>query len=224
MKKLICGFLGFATSAAFAVESEAVSTIDVIKVESPLTNVVVAIPGFDLSGGGDLAISNLIKTTGLTVGDDLFAFDGTNYKRWTLDGNGIWQANDTSYVYAGGQIDISGTPAADTPMPVGQGIWLRRAYPTNFYVYAVHDATPSITVDAGATVLLGNPLTTDKAPTITGAEVGDLILVPTATFTSKYRYNGSAFVGLKGNLPAIVKGTGFWYKAESTGSTRTVSW
>ena len=87
MKKILCGILCASAGVALAVESQ-VATIDVIEVNSDLTNVVVAIPGLDLAGG-NLAISNLVKTVNLMEGDKLFAFNDGTYQAWVLSG-GKW--------------------------------------------------------------------------------------------------------------------------------------
>jgi hypothetical protein len=231
MKKLLCGFFCVTAGALLAAEVT-VATVDVIAVDSGMKNTVVAIPGLDLATGDNLAISNLVKTTNLSDGDMLYAFKNGSYETWTLD-SGVWTRNTALYsVNNAGQIAATeGTASSDMTMSVGSGIWLSRVNSTYakgnpFYIYAAHVASPSTTVAAGATVLLGNPLTAvdgDKFPTVTGAQSGDVIIIPTAKLPRSYTYNGSAWVGI-GALPAIARGTGFWYKATASGSTRTVTW
>ena len=138
----------------------------------------------------------------------------------------------------------SGTTSNDTTaaslvrMSVGSGIWLQRSASGTgnpFYVYAAHVDSPTTTVSANATVLLGNPTTTSKAPTISGMQNGDQIIVPNNTaFPTYYTYVVKNEVGawkyidsndaLQTGLPTITAGTGFWYKAANAGSSRTMSW
>ena len=233
MKKLLCGLL--CASAVFpvvAVEVE-VANIDVIAIDSGLKNTIVAIPGLDLSGG-DLVISNLVKTTNLKRGDMLVAFSDGKYESWELDADGgHWtHAANRFFISADGTTSNDTTVASLVRMSAGSGIWLQRsvfAKGNSFYIYAAHVASPSTTVDANATVLLGNPTLTDKAPTIVGAQNGDKIIVPDATaFLSRriFTYNGGAwkYDNASTDLPSVVAGTGFWYKAADVGSQRSVSW
>ena len=239
MKKLLCGLLcASAVLPAVAVDVE-VANIDVIEIDSGLKNTIVAIPGLDLAGG-DLVISNLVKTTNLKQGDKLVAFSDGKYESWELDADGgHWtQAASRFLITANGTTSSDATPASLVTMSVGSGIWLQRsvfAKGNSFYIYATHVDSPSTTVAANATVLLGNPTVTDKTPTISGAQNGDQIIVPvegvflsrrTFTYTDgAWKYIDSSDklqTGLPENL--IVAGTGFWYKAANAGSTRSVSW
>lgn len=240
MKKLLCGLLcaSAVLPSVASVEAE-VANIDVIAIDSGLKNTIVAIPGLDLAGG-DLVISNLVKTTNLKQGDKLVAFSDGKYESWALDADGgHWtQAANRFFISASGTESEDTTAASLVRMSTGSGIWLQRsvfAKGNPFYIYATHVDSPTTTVDANSTVLLGNPKVTNKTPTISGAQNGDQIIVPDATaFLSKrvFTYNGSAWQYmdssdvLKTGLPEglIVAGTGFWYKAADAGSTRSVSW
>jgi len=226
MKKILCGILCASAGVALAVEST-VATIDVIGITSSLKNVVVAVPGLDLAGG-DLAISNLVKTAGLTVGDKLFAFDGTNYKAWVLNSNRKWD----ECVEAGQDCEGTGTLAAGTPassmtMGVGKGIWLHRQNTSGtFYVYGAQTSKTS-TVGTGVT-LVGNPRTAPAAPSsITGLATGDKISLPTSGSLTHYNYSSAKNQWWHGgeyvDFPTIDAGTGFWY-TPSDASGRTINW
>jgi hypothetical protein len=240
MKKLLCGFLGVAASAAFAVDSE-VATVDVTAISSTLTNTVVAISVLDLSGG-NLAISNIVKTTNLKAGDKLYAFDNGTYECWTLsadgDKGGVWEKSYNYTKNSEGNLEASeGSEASAVRMAVGKGIWLHREDPTSsnpFYVYGAHATEKSVTISA--TSLLGNPTQSPASPTITGCAVGDQIAVPQAGTLERYTYTAHPD-GKTGNVwwhgtyrnatpPSIVAGTGFWYiyPAGSASHSVTVSW
>ena len=238
MKKLLCGLLcASAVLPAVAVDVE-VANIDVIEIDSGLKNTIVAIPGLDLAGD-NLVISNLVKTTNLSVGDKLVAFSDGKYESWELDSSKHWaQAANRFFITASGTTSNDTTSASLVRMSVGSGIWLQRsvyASGNKFYVYAAHVDSPSTPVDADATVLLGNPTGTSKAPTISGMQNGDQIIVPNNTaFPTYYTYVVKNEVGawkyidssdnLLTGLPMVTAGTGFWYKAADAGSSRTVSW
>ena len=239
MKKLLCGLLcASAVLPAVAVDVE-VANIDVIEIDSGLKNTIVAIPGLDLAGG-DLVISNLVKTTNLKQGDKLVAFSDGKYESWELDADGgHWtQAASRFLITANGTTSSDATPASLVRMSVGSGIWLQRSASGTgnpFYVYAAHVDSPTTTVSANATVLLGNPTVTDKTPTISGMQNGDQIIVPNNTaFPTYYTYvveneDGAwkyidSSDALQTGLPTITAGTGFWYKAANAGSLRTMSW
>lgn len=233
MKKVLCGMICVAAGASFAIEAT-VATVDVIAVNSSLSNTVIAVPGLDLATGGDLAISNLVKTTNLTPGDRLLAFDGSNYDSWTLSSDKIWVKPLQKFTLdAGGNAEANNTQDASlVTKSVGSGIWLSRQDATvPIYIYAQHTNTLSSTVAAKATALLGNPSSTSKAPSVSGCANGDQIKVPGVTASGllkTYTYDGSlwySYSGLKkvNGLPTITAGTGFWYVSKGS-ATVTVSW
>ena len=235
MKKILCGILCASAGAVLADVTNTVATIDVIEVTSTLSNTVVAIPGLDLSSGGELAISNLVKTTqgkGLTPGDRLLAFSGGKYEIWTLNNSRKWEKNDKKFSISGTGAEASdGTDASLFTLPVGSGIWLSRQGSGSFFVYGAHTNVLSTVVAAGTTALVGNPsmATENATPSIAGAYAGDQILVPTSKFLKTYTYSSGAWKSMDDDdnivtgLPQIERGQGFWYK--STGSADvTISW
>ena len=227
MKKLLCGFLCVSAGALLATEVT-VATVDVIAVDSGLKNTIVAIPGLDLAGG-NLAISNLVKTTGLTPGDKLYAFSNNEYETWELDSDRHWTKASKRYtISSSGVGEIGSTDASIMRMDVGSGIWLSRtgSLESPFYIYAAHAEATTNTVAAGATVLLGNPKTSAAEPI--GAAVGDQILVPTATVLKPYTWKGSSegWKTINSTLTAdggIRAGTGFWYKSNGSSEVK-ITW
>ena len=229
MKKLLCGFLCVAASAALAVDSE-VATVDVTAVSSPLTNTIVAISVLDLSTGGNLAISNLVETSNLKAGDKLYAFDNGRYECWTLSAGKIWTKSDNYTVGSDGNLAVSeGAEASATVLPVGKGIWLYRQDPAAsnpFYVYGAHSESKSVTISA--TSLVGNPTQGNKYPTITGCVSSDQIAVPTNGTLKRHTYIGTGWRAggvTSSNPPAIDAGTGFWYVIPTNSAhSVTISW
>ena len=235
MKKLLCGFVCAAAGAALAVESPTVATVDVIAIDSGLKNTVVAIPGLDLAGG-DLAVSNLVKTTNLKAGDTLYAFDGEKYDTWTLDADGgHWQHANKKYIIKNGDMTEDTAPASSImQMSVGSGIWLSRCGTGSdyskghpFYVYAAHVETKTSTVGSDVT-LVGNPKTSDATPSsITGLANGDKISLPTSGSLTHYNYSSAKKQWWHGGeyveFPTIDAGTGFWY-TPSDENGRMINW
>ena len=232
MKKLLLGFACASAGAAFAVETT-VATIDVIAVDSDLTNTVIAIPGLDLSSGGDLAISNLVKTTNLTAGDRLLAFADSQYECWTLNSGKKWEKAEKKFLITGsGADEVLTTDASMFTMATGSGIWISRHNTSEpIYIYAQHVSAPTSTVAAATTALVGNPKTASATPTVTGCSIGDKILVPTKGLPAEYEYrtenDKTGWYYRKGfsyvlGLPKIKAGTGFWYV--STASAVKISW
>lgn len=236
MKKLICGFLCVAVGVALADVESVVATIEVRAITSSLTNTIVAIPGLDLATGGDLAVSNLVKTTNLEDGDKLVAFDGERYETWTLraDGGKHWDKTAQKItISADGSEELSvGTAASLYTLPVGKGVWLSRTASgtsSPFYVYAQQPASTGTTIAAGVkAALVGNPTATDKAPTVSGMVDGDQVAVPQAGTLKHYTYISETIgwrSGATEGLPDIDAGTGFWY-IPSTNSAHqvTITW
>ena len=233
MKKVLCGMICVAAGVSLASIETTVATVDVIAVNSSLSNTVIAIPGLDLATGGDLAISNLVKTTNLTVGDRMLAFSGGNYDCWTLSSDKAWVKPDLKFTLDGVGADhvVNTLDASLVTKAVGSGIWLSRQDATKpIYIYAQHTNTLSSTVAAGTTALLGNPSLTSKAPSISGCVNGDQIIVPTSGLPKTYTYNSTdskwySYSGLTKveGLPTVTAGTGFWYVSKGS-ATVTVSW
>ena len=236
MKKFLCGFFGVAASTAMAVDVLE-TTVDVTAINSPLTNVVVAISVLDLSTGGDLAISNLVKTTNLKKDDKLYAFDNGKYECWTLSADGgVWERMEHAYTISstGSESELTGTDAALVRMAVGKGIWLHRQDPATsnpFYVYGAHAATKTSVVPLGVSAaLVGNPTQTAQVPTSPDIVQGDIIAVPTEGKLKRYSWNGTSWGvygsnGIRIPMSSIPAGTGFWYIPKAaTPHAVTLNW
>ena len=235
MKALVFGFAGFAASAAFAVESPAVATVAVTKVDSSLSNTVVAVSALDLSGG-TMSVSNLVKTTNLTPGDTLYAFDNDKYECWTLSSSRTWEKHNLTFSISdtGALTDAEGVSAAIYTMPVGKGIWLsRQDFSKPFYIYGAYTNATASVVPAGAkAALVGNPTQTSKSPvSFVGCANGDEVAIPQAGTLKHYFYDSTGSEGkhwwcagvYSETLPSISAGTGFWYIPKNK-QTVTINW
>lgn len=232
MKKLLSLAFCAASALAFADEIEC-GQVGVIKVTSSQQNTVIAAAFGDLAGG-DIKVANIVKTTGLTAGDQLFVFKGGSFSGWTYNGTSWDTVEANVSLDANGTVkSATGTPAVDEMVAYGSGVWLKlKTIPESPFTIAVYGSpvAKEISVTAGATVLCGNPTYAAAEPSIAGAQAGDIIKVPSdALLLTTYRYNGSAWKYASGasiatGLPTIPAGTGFWYQAVNSGEPRTLTW
>lgn len=240
MKKLLT--IAFAASAIAAAADSTVAgnEVGILKVTSSLENTVVAVPFTEL-GGGNVCVSNIVKTANLKAGDELYVYSGGAYKAWVLttgaDSALYWKAVGNATIGADGTISHSDGAAADsTTLAAGSAVWLARKGSGHgtlssepFYVYGGTPGSISQSVTAGTKSapvwnLVANPTGAAATPSIASPAKLDEIRIPNGT-TSPTRciYNGSVWQrqGATG-LPSIPVGQGFWYI--SKGGSGAVSW
>ena len=207
MKRILSIVLCAATASAFAdnnpSNSEAVfGTVGVTAITTSLSNAIVAVSYDDLAGGEGIVVSNLVKTTNLTVGDQLAVFTNGVYSTWRLEqvggdtGPKYWAKNEKEFtVDSDGKLTQGeGTAASTVTQTVGTGIWLVRQKPiadggsTNtFYIYGKPTTSKVSTIADHKWTLIGNPRqtrvkigTVEAADTVVvkGAADFDQIVVP----------------------------------------------
>ena len=241
MKKFLSIALCAAAVSAFADSTETVlGQVGVTAITSSLSNTIVAVSYDDLTGGSGIVVSNFVKTTNLTGGDQLAVFSDGKYEVWTLvqpvppNGPKFWKKSETKFFVNGnGELTSeSGTDASLVSRSVGTGIWLiRKEMPTEsftFYIYGKPSTEKTITTTPKAWNLVGNP--GQSAVTITKeiipAANNDSILVPESDGLVTYIYKAAAAdgkggegawcraAGASGELelvaPTIEGGKGFW--------------
>jgi hypothetical protein len=242
-----------AARAAFAQET-AVSTnqFGLLRVDSTLTNTIVAVPWLDLSGNSSpsaVSVADIVKTANLTVGDKLSAYkpDGT-YDSWELKSTG-WDPVTT--VTTGGS---STAPAADgRTVALGSAFWLYRQNPTSegvavpFYIYgqvpasavtttiSAPDATTpvwNLVANARNAAVALNSLTVSSG----SINAADEIYIVADGNPTMYTYKAGQGWGCITRVTVngrpvnrwavsdvtIPKGTGFWYV--SKGGNPTFTW
>ena len=207
------------------------NTIGVLKVESGAKTTAIAVP-WEALGGGDISVSNIVRTATLTPGDELKAYapDG-KYKAWELDANKCWQP----VTVVGGS---SETGADAFTVPRGSAVWLTRQDTTQpIYLVGEVAATEKaeVKLEAGTTTnpswnLVGSAGTEPVNVNEIGAATTDKIIVPTATVPKNYEYNTEKGEWGYWDYETVVKpngrktvtkvwktaedipaGTGFWY-------------
>lgn len=238
MKKLLSIVLCAATASAFAdgnpSNSETVlGTVGVTAITTSLSNAIVAVSYDDLAGGSGIVVSNFVKTTNLTKGDQLAVFSNGVYSTWRLEqvgdtGPKYWAKNDKEFtVDSDGKLkEGTGSAASDITQAVGTGIWLVRQNPTEgnvakpFYIYGKPSTSKISTIAAGKWTLIGNPRqtrvtigtnTVANTVVVAGAADYDQIVVPVPP-------NGELgyYTFKKGKGWRTTDGTGAWSDASLT--------
>lgn len=215
--------------------------VGIYPVQSSTKNTLIAV-SLHSDGGQAISVSNLVKTANLTKGDKLYAFDSATglYEGWELDENKRWKSATTKYyIDASGDIAMKeGTSAGGATQIVGTGIWLVRASdtPGSFTIYLTGKpvTSPTTTIVAGKTNLVGNPTKVAGTPEISGAANGDVIEVPGGsgpTGRTRYQYNGtkSEWTTIKDHavskgLPVIPANQGFWYLSKGASNITIETW
>ena len=247
MKKLLSIVLCAAAVSAFGDTPVSLGQVGVTAITTSLSNAIVAVSYDDLTGGAGIVVSNFVKTTNLTKGDQLVIFTNGFYEAWTLASNEMthvqyWEKPTVKLtINAQGKLEESeGTSAADVAQSVGTGIWLVRQNPiaangsTNtFYIYGKPVSNPKSTTVAGAWTLIGNPNQTEVTigkDAVSKATDGDQIVVPvppdgklcyyTYKSTKGWRTtNGTQWVD--DNPPKLGAGLGCWIWTQAT---CTINW
>lgn len=226
MKKILLVAAIASTFMSFAEGETAVQEIGITKVTTSRQSVIVA---FSYEG---VTADKLVKTTNLTVGDELIAYEGTGFKTWKLaedsDGKLYWGAPIVVNKDGENTLEGEGNPTEDEENPtedevnpqegdaastlnqaVGTGIWLKRAVPPasaySFYIYGTPATEKKIEVPAGTTMLIGNPNCSKKSPTIENASQGDVVYIPNDTGFATYTYGANKMwnKGLKEQLVSL---------------------
>ena len=164
-----------------------------------------------------IAVSNIIKTATLSVGDELYVWDKENSRynvyKLTDGGSGVkYWAPQTSYtIGANGETSNTAIDSAIATQKWGQAVWLyRKDTASNIYLFGqVHSSAATQTVVTAGNNLIGAPTaaafdlnsivwTGVNASTIDGTnikEVGDVIHVIRKDLgkTTDYYYDGTAW-------------------------------
>lgn len=244
-----------ASAAAFA-ETSATSAnvIGVLRVVSSAKRTIVAVPWVAAAvTGGDIKVTDLVKTSNLTVGDKLHYYNGSTFDSWVLvageSGQApVWQAA----VSVKGSGEAEQNASADVQgLPRGGAILLDRQTPSaSFYlqgqVGSATIASPTIaagTVAAPVYSLIAPPKAQNEATfalsslTFKGT-IGekDRIFIYLASGETKecqykngmWQYNtwaedANGWMKESWTAATIPTGTGFWY-VSTTATPPTIEW
>ena len=233
MKKLL-SIVAIAVAVTAVAEEKVVATVGVTAITSTNQHTIVSVPYTELGTGGNICVSNIIKTANLDVGDIVYVFSGNQYKGWILAENGdhVKYWNTLTGVNKDGVTVV--TPAGDETMVAGTAIWLvKGTAPSSaftFYVYGnAYESAPTTQIAVGNN-LVANPCQATANFVFANATAGDIITVPNdSSAPTVYTFNGqkwytkgsSRFAAPVEGQPSLGAGHGFWYKAQTAG---TMTW
>lgn len=231
-------------------EVPAANQIGIMRKKAANKREIVPVPWTKFAAGAeDIAVSNLVKTAGLSAGDKLYVYDDSakRYATWELQSDKTWKPVKTVKM-VNGKLEVQ---TADSPevatVKRGSGVWLERHDITKpIHFVGQHDAAPvEVPVEAGTTAmpkwnLVASPLLTDwdLNSVSEGVNVADRIIVPTGKEPRIYTRDATnakwGYITYEANAKGIVKpvrkeddtmlkaGTGFWYVSE--GGAPTLRW
>lgn len=211
------------------------------------TQMILSIPWVQEGTGGDLAVSNVVKTAGLTVGDTLTWYDTSTgkYQNWRLEANGS-DVLEWKEVTTVGSNEESAIAPTTPSFKQGQAMVLTRtATPTNtvYIVGQVGTSATKTTTFAKGYTLVAPPRTAatdlNSSDDVTGWDsscAGDMIYVVLSGDDKRDRLDTYTYANGKwgvvtysnrewthGETAVLPAGTGFYYMRASEGSL-TVTW
>ena len=229
-----------------SVSVQANNTIGVLAVNSAAKSMIVAVPWASLDDGGEISVSNLVRTATLTPGDTINAYDAKTkkYKAWTLSNEKVWEP--TPVIGGSGESE-----AGDYTVPRGAGVWLTRS-DTSKPLYLVGGTSASAVVTdlepsdgvKPAWNLVASPSVepVNLSTLLSGKEDQAGVVVPTAGAPKTYTFKGGAWgydttepvmkndkqVGVrsvrKTDDVTVPAGTGFWYLNSSESTDVKIEW
>lgn len=233
MKKLL-SIVAIVVAVTAVAAEKTVATVGVTAITSSKQHTIVSVPYTELGTGGNICVSNLIKTANLDLGDIVYVFSGTQYNGWVLASSGdVKYWSPLTNVTPKDGVTV-GVPAGDETMVAGTAIWLVKATAPSsaftFYVYGkAYESAPSTQILVGNN-LVANPCQATANFVFANATDGDTITVPNdygapTIYTYKnskwYTKGESRFDLPVEHKPALDAGHGFWYKAQTAG---TMTW
>lgn len=231
MKKLLSIALCAAAAAAFADEEISLGEVGVTKIAAQ-ANTIIAVSYQDLASG-DVAISNLVKTTNLAVDDQMAVFNDGVYETWTLTagtgGAKYWAKNEKQYTLDGDGklVEDKTRDAAIVTKSVGTGLWIIQKGDTiqdYVYLYGKPSTVVTSTTVAGKWTLIGNPLQVAATPVITDVDATDQIVTVNSDGSLKYfnyKVGKGWRDGAKVAMPDFQPGIGCWVRSTAA---KTVTW
>jgi len=219
---LVASAVVCASMSAVAETVQGGNVFGILAVESKSADTIVAVPWCECSAGDDqpIAISNIVKTANLTVGDELYALNDSREKvnKWELS------VGDDNVKYWKGIRVVVQSGSVDDPVPAeqshafrGSAIILHRQNPTDgtgnpipFYLYGQVGSVEAVTYEAFVSPGEGVPAYTLVSPpndtdvdiiaggVIANSASGDSLVVRNLSGISRtYTYDGSKWVYYK---------------------------
>lgn len=166
-----------ASAALFANNPTDSMTYGILAVsDNASSNTVVGVPWLNV-GTGNVTISNLISTAGLTNGDGVYLYENGTWSGYVLNSStGVWEPATT----IGEDSIVTSTGADAKAVARGTGLIIQRAN-ANATIYLCGrytNETITTTIAANSLTLIANPTTSAKTIGDGIGTVGDEIRVP----------------------------------------------
>lgn len=134
VSRLMSRVLPLALALAAPVAAAGANVGGLMKIDSGMTNTLVAVPWVAYDGDGDaatnaIALQSFVKTRNLVAGDTVMTI-GTNgvYGAWTLNESGGWEQLPTVVKRSEGlQQVFASVAASEHPVEQGTAVWLVRS-------------------------------------------------------------------------------------------------
>ena len=231
-------------------EVPAANQIGILRKAAANKREIVPVPWTKFAAGAeDIAVSNLVKTAGLTAGDKLYVYDDSakRYATWELQSDKTWKPVKTVKM-VNGKLEVQ---TADSPevatVKRGSGVWLERQDTSKpIALVGQYEAVGATTVVAAGTAALPS-WNLIASPAISnwnlnaicdGVGVKDRIIVPTGKEPRIYTRDAGntkwGYITYEANDKGIVKpvrreddtliapGAGLWYISE--GGAPVIKW
>ena len=235
--KFVFAALVLSAGVAFAKDVTTSYTMGAMPLAVEAGDTIINVPWIEAGSESEgIAVSNIVKTANLTVGDYLLWYTGTssNYNAWVLAESGgvkYWNAVNT-VSGAGVGIVSSDAPALNR----GDALILHSQNATNIYIVGQYSDSAATTRISQGYNLLAPPIFTSSKDLNTygwtDAGAGDRIIMPNGTgfvydATKGWGKNSLdkstnpwswKFTPASAGAMNISAGNGFWYEKKSSGS------
>lgn len=153
--RLMMGVCALAAATALGADVMGRNVCGLMNVPSGAKVTMIAVPWVTVGGEADaMKVADLVKTDTLSVGDELYYYDGATYFSWKLQGNvlqgNVWTPAATTKEDAKGNPVTIQAPDASYALPRGKGLFLVRQNATKeIWLYGQH-STAQVSVDVAA--------------------------------------------------------------------------
>lgn len=150
-RSLMC--VGALVAAVSAADIAGNNVCGLMNVPSTSEYTMIAVPWVNVADGEAVQVAKLVKTDTLTVGDQLYFYDGSKYYLWVLT-DGTWTPTETTNKEGTFQ-----SPGAEYGLARGKALTLvRQNTSAEIWLYGQYDDSAiSVTCESGAYTMIANP-------------------------------------------------------------------
>ena len=181
------------------------------------------------TAGEELNVSEIILTSTLKEGDELYIAKDGGYDVYKLAANGTWTATSKKVtVKANGTIEtVDGTKATEATIARGQAVWLKTEATIVSLMGQIASAKATVDIAGGNTQFAYNlvgPSTATAGVALTDefGATGDRVMLANGTTYVKTTAGWKTTTRDDASKVVIPAGTGFWYLAKGTSKKLTM--